>query len=187
MGYKPSEIVLYIHIFTLCPNLPPAHSLAAIDRLLSFSSLTLDLQGHRLRSLDAALSSPAAKSLRDCSDAFFKRVELHLAINHRRRLDQAVADLDEAVRLSAPRAVGPSACSGSATNRRGPLRRPGGPLSLHSKPMTSSERRSVVALTSGTRPSPSPTNRVAPLALGLILEVLVIGFPCSFFFFSCCV
>ncbi|RZC45616.1 hypothetical protein C5167_038556 [Papaver somniferum] len=68
-------------------------------------ALVLDLQGHKtsaLKSLDSALSLPAVKSLsdRERGDALFKRAELHIDINRRRRVDSAIADLIESVKLS---------------------------------------------------------------------------------------
>ena len=68
-------------------------------------ALALDLQGFRtsaLDSLDVALSPLAVKSLNDKEkgDALFKRGELKMAMNLRGRVDSAIADLTESVKLS---------------------------------------------------------------------------------------
>lgn len=61
--------------------------------------------GHKsaaLKCVDQALTFPAVKSLseKERGDALFARAELRMAVNRRRRVDSAVADLVEAVRLS---------------------------------------------------------------------------------------
>ncbi|XP_042507658.1 uncharacterized protein LOC122083820 [Macadamia integrifolia] len=69
-------------------------------------ALSLDLQGHKssaLRSLDVALSPPAVKTIsdRERGDALFKRAELQIAVNRRRRrVDSALSDLLESVKLN---------------------------------------------------------------------------------------
>jgi len=67
-------------------------------------ALALDLQGFKtsaLDSLDVALSPLAAKSLSDHEkgDALFKRAELKVLMSRDGRVDSAVADLVESVRL----------------------------------------------------------------------------------------
>lgn len=78
------------------PKDPAAHILKA---------MALEIMGHRgpaLKSLDLALSPPIVKGLseKDRGDALFKRAELQIAMNRRRRVDSAVSDLVEAVKLS---------------------------------------------------------------------------------------
>ncbi|KAG4119026.1 hypothetical protein ERO13_D11G053600v2 [Gossypium hirsutum] len=68
-------------------------------------SLALDLLGHKgsaLRSLDLALAFPRVKSLseKERVEALVRRAELKLAVNKRRRVDWAVSDLEEAVKVS---------------------------------------------------------------------------------------
>ncbi|GAV70067.1 TPR_11 domain-containing protein [Cephalotus follicularis] len=65
---------------------------------------SLEIMGHKssaLKSLVLALSSPRVKSLadRERGDALVKRAELKLEVNKRRRVDSAVEDLEEAIRL----------------------------------------------------------------------------------------
>ncbi|XP_022773894.1 uncharacterized protein LOC111316148 [Durio zibethinus] len=81
---------------SLSPKDPTPHLL---------KSLALDLLDHKgsaLRSLDLALASPRVKSLseRERVEAMVRRAELKLAVNKRRRVDSAVRDLEEAVRMS---------------------------------------------------------------------------------------
>ncbi|XP_030542663.1 uncharacterized protein LOC115749827 [Rhodamnia argentea] len=68
-------------------------------------ALALDLQGFKtsaLDSLDVALSPLAAKSLTDLErgDALFRRAELKFALSRRGRVDSAIDDLTQAVKLS---------------------------------------------------------------------------------------
>ncbi|KAF7850665.1 hypothetical protein BT93_L5135 [Corymbia citriodora subsp. variegata] len=68
-------------------------------------ALALDLQGFKtsaLDSLDVALSPLAAKSLSDPErgDALFRRAQLKFALNRRGRVDSAIEDLTQAVKLS---------------------------------------------------------------------------------------
>ncbi|XP_028802184.1 uncharacterized protein LOC114757339 [Neltuma alba] len=68
-------------------------------------ALALDLQGFRtsaLDSLDMALSPLAVKSLADeeKGDALLKRAELKMAMSERGRVDSALTDLNESVKLN---------------------------------------------------------------------------------------
>lgn len=72
-------------------------------------ALALDFQGLRsaaLDSLDEALSPLTVESLSDSErgDALLKRAELRLGTSQRGRVDSALADLQESVRLSAENA-----------------------------------------------------------------------------------
>ncbi|KAK9163999.1 hypothetical protein Syun_004901 [Stephania yunnanensis] len=102
------------------PNRPTAlklakDAIAEADKALSIDSkdaashilkaLALEFQGRKtsaLKSIDTALAHPAVKSLsdRERGDSLFKRAELHMGVNRRRRVDSAVEDLVESVRLS---------------------------------------------------------------------------------------
>lgn len=69
-------------------------------------ALALDLLGHHtsaLKSFDMALTYPRLKSLSvgERADALVKRAEMKLAVNRRRRIDSAIEDLEESVKLAA--------------------------------------------------------------------------------------
>ncbi|XP_028785208.1 uncharacterized protein LOC114741114, partial [Neltuma alba] len=98
MAHAKSALIEADQALSLSPRDPTAHILKAL-------ALALDLMGHHtaaLRSMDSALSVPHVKSLSaaEREDALVKRAELKLAVNQRRRVDSALEDLDEAVRLS---------------------------------------------------------------------------------------
>ncbi|CAK9169194.1 unnamed protein product [Ilex paraguariensis] len=95
LNLAKSAVVEADKALSIEPKNPAAHILKALAQ---------DLMGHKssaIRSLDIALSPPALKSLpeRERADALIKRAELQIAVNRKRRVDSAVADLVEAVRL----------------------------------------------------------------------------------------
>ncbi|KAK3231072.1 hypothetical protein Dsin_002953 [Dipteronia sinensis] len=68
-------------------------------------SIALDIQGFKtsaLDSLDIALSNPAVKTLSEIEkgDALFKRAELKMSMSRRGRVDSAIEDLSDAVKMS---------------------------------------------------------------------------------------
>jgi len=80
---------------SIWPRDPWAHILRA---------QSLDLMGHRtaaIKSLDTALSSPAARSLSavERADALVRRAEMKVGVNRRRRVESAMEDLVAAVEL----------------------------------------------------------------------------------------
>lgn len=81
---------------SLSPKDPAPHILKALALDL------MDRKSSALRSLDLALSFPCVKSLseRERRDALVKRAELKMAVNRKRRIDSAMEDLVEAVKLS---------------------------------------------------------------------------------------
>ncbi|KAK4263082.1 hypothetical protein QN277_028554 [Acacia crassicarpa] len=96
IAHARSALIEADQALSLSPRDPAAHILKAS---------ALDLIGHRtaaLRSMTSALSTPHVKSLSaaEREDALVMRAELKLAVNRRRRVDSAVEDLVEAVRLS---------------------------------------------------------------------------------------
>ncbi|XP_004509789.1 uncharacterized protein [Cicer arietinum] len=81
---------------SITPKDPSVHILRA---------RALYIAGHRataIRSLDSALSLPAAKFLNptERADALVFRAEMKLAVNRRRRVDSAIEDLVEAIGVS---------------------------------------------------------------------------------------
>ncbi|KAE8694061.1 UDP-glycosyltransferase 91A1-like [Hibiscus syriacus] len=91
---------------TAIAEIEKAHSLSPKDpNPYILKSLALDLLGHKgpaLRSLDLALASHRVKSLseKERVEALVRRAELKLAVNKKRRVDSAVTDLEEAVKVS---------------------------------------------------------------------------------------
>ncbi|CAI9111440.1 OLC1v1011661C1 [Oldenlandia corymbosa var. corymbosa] len=82
------------------PKDPAVHILKA---------MALDLMGRKgsaLKSLNLALSPPLVKELsgKDKGDALFKRAELLISMNRRRRIESAMSDLIEAVKLNSENA-----------------------------------------------------------------------------------
>ncbi|KAK1553872.1 hypothetical protein Q3G72_004706 [Acer saccharum] len=68
-------------------------------------SIALDIQGFKtsaLDSLDIALSNPAVKTLSETEkgDALFKRAELKMSMSRHGRVDSAMEDLSDAVKMS---------------------------------------------------------------------------------------
>lgn len=93
--HAKSAIMEIDKALSIWPRDPWAHILRAQAQ---------DLMGHRIaaiKSLDAALSSPAAKSLsaEERADALVRRAEMKVGVNRRRRVESAIEDLVEAVEV----------------------------------------------------------------------------------------
>ncbi|RDX91884.1 hypothetical protein CR513_26059, partial [Mucuna pruriens] len=94
--HAKSALVEIDQALSIWPRDPRAHILRA---------QALQFMNHRaaaIKSFDAALSLPAAKSLSTAerANALVRRAEMKVAVNRRRRVDSAIEDLVDAVGIS---------------------------------------------------------------------------------------